>query len=155
MAEAFSPAIVLDRFQQHGGKAVTTCPWCDKMGRELGTVALCLVVTWRRLELGRSGDRAVQAADPELTFGHKQNAFPIALHLVARLGLQPAKTVAINNGRVRGIAQIVKIETVEFGDVVDGNCGFKSRSGLFHGRYMDPWRCCRNPVCHEFETTNP
>ena len=133
-------AVFLDRFEQAGGKAVAARPGGDEVGCELRAVGLGLVEAGRQLELGAGRDRTVQAADPEQALGHQQDALPVALHLVARLGMEPAEAVAVDDRGVRGIAQVVEIETVEFRDVFDRNGGRGCGLGGVHIALHGPLR---------------
>ena len=99
-------ALAVDKVR-YAGEPVAARPGRHEGGGERTGKALRLIVARGPHELRGAGDDAVDAAHEHGALRHRQHAFPIALHHVARRRLDPAETAAVTDGSVGGIAQIM------------------------------------------------
>ena len=117
---------------------------------ELRRPGLRLVVPGRADELGGADGVAVQPGHEQHSLGHQQHAAEVARQGLAPLGVQPAEAAALDDGRVRRLAEVREVGLGQRVHALDE----QGVGGLDHGAQRRKFRRIRSPTGPDFSAWN-
>ncbi len=82
-------------------------------------MTLGMIVARGPQQLDRADDMPVQPGHKDLPFRHQHDTLPVGLHHRAARHGQPAEAVAIDDGRLRGVAEVLQVHLLDGLELLD------------------------------------